>query len=1127
MADQNALTPLFTVQIATFPGASLDEAEAVREAFVKELERRSARDLTPIHVTFTGWHGIEGKDVMVRVQMGQEVSLYQMVTPDMAGRIVEQHLLGGRPVTEWLAGRDLEAFHQPQKQVVSQWTGTIDPTDLQAYRDQDGYDGYLHFAREGFQRFLDLVKPGELRDGATLDGRPMVALWREALERAGKRAVVVNACTPAWEAGPELLLLEGVPHQVLEGALLASGVLAADRILFLVPRQARTARERLGEALRVLLQSDLLDISGHKPSVEIAVSEHVFLNEDEASLRRALGAQLPAHVSLVVHGVEAVAVLPLPAQRVLYGQTSITDPSDYHTRIFRLSGPVVRPGFVEVAVGAPLAQVVDQVGGGPLPGHRPKALWVGGAVGGVFPMRLAELSLDHETLRGLGACLSVGQVRLLDDRECVVAQVTESFRRLMAARMGRCAVFDVEAPEILKILEAVTEGRATSDSLPELERRCTRVREEASGALLRNSVNPILTSLQFFHEEYRMHTENRHCPARVCARLIPAPCQMACPTSIDIPSYLAHVAHGEPAKALEVIRHDNPFPWVCGLICPHPCERACVRGHLDQPINIRYLKAYAAQWAEERNLYDVVPPAEKKPQKVAVVGSGPAGLAAAHYLASMGYPVTIFEANPIPGGLLVTGIPEYRLPRSVVRKEIQLLERLGVEIRTGVTVGEDVTLDELRDQGYKAFFLGIGAHQSYQLKIEGEAEYPQVMCVIRFLREVNLGQRTKPADKVVVVGGGNAAMDAARTCIRLGCKEVHVAYRRTLEQMPAHSEEVRQAMEEGVQFHFLAVPVKVVGENGRVTHLECLQARLGKPDASGRRRPIPVAGSNFRIEAGAVIRAIGQQPKLSSFGEDLPFQVTPRNLIVTEPYSTRTSVEDIFAGGDAVTGPATVVEAIAAGKQAALDIDHYLQGRQGPAPVFRAHRRDQVPFVAQSAKEKRDARRVPLHLVDPEVRKHTFDPVELGYSDEEARAEARRCLRCDVCIRCGTCERVCRDDMQVHALGFSQISTTERVLTDYERPSEKCITCGACALACPTGAIQFEERDGRRRVSLCGTELNALDVPACKACGKSFVPKRYLDYVQERADAATGKRVFRNLCPECARRVRAERFWKA
>lgn len=343
--------------------------------------------------------------------------------------------------------------------------------------------------------------------------------------------------------------------------------------------------------------------------------------------------------------------------------------------------------------------------------------------------------------------------------------------------------------------------------------------------------------------------------------------------------------------------------------------------------------------------------------------------------------------------------------------------------------------------------------------------------------------------------------------------------------MPAHPEEIEQALEEGVQIHFLTVPIRIGGDHGQVQYLECLQAELGRPDASSRRRSLPIPDSNYRIEVDAVITAIGQQPDLCPFPEP-PVQTSPWCTIVTEPGSTLTSVLDIFSGGDAVTGPATAVEAIAAGKQAAFDIHHYLSGGPGPAPRARPQKRARVNFLAIAAEDKIANHRVPTPFLDKEERRHNFDRVELDYSPEEAQREARRCLRCDVCIRCGACERVCRDAMQVDALKFTQISPTERLLSDYHRPRERCIACGACALSCPTGAIDYLEAHDLREVRLCGTVLNRLEAPKCQGCGGPMPPRRYLDYVASHSDATMGKQVLRRFCPRCAREKWAAEFVK-
>jgi NADPH-dependent glutamate synthase beta subunit-like oxidoreductase/Fe-S-cluster-containing hydrogenase component 2 len=607
----------------------------------------------------------------------------------------------------------------------------------------------------------------------------------------------------------------------------------------------------------------------------------------------------------------------------------------------------------------------------------------------------------------------------------------------------------------------------------------------------------------------------------------PPPCRAACPSDIDIPRFVALIAHGRHEEALRTIRASNPFPWVCGLICPNPCEGACVRGALDEAVGIRPLKAFAAKWAEERGAYPTPTPAPSNGRKVAIAGSGPAGLSAAHFLALEGYRVTIFESLPVAGGLLMVGIPEYRLPRWIVQREIDSIRSMGVEIKTGVTLGKDVSFEQLRDRGYDAFFLATGAHRGFKLGIEGEEDYPQIHDAISFLRAVSLGEREKPAESVVVVGGGNSAMDAARTCIRLGSREVRVAYRRTREQMPANPEEIEQAMEEGVLFDFLAVPVKVAGVRGQVAHLECLRAELGEPDAGGKRRPVPVAGSNFLIPAGAIITAIGQQPDLRCFPDELPFKVTRRGLIATEGGSTRTGAGgNIFAAGDAVTGPATVVQAIAGGKRAAMEIDRYLAGSTELPAGGADAREERIPFVPLSAQAKISLPRNPAPMIASPVRKNNFDLVESGYTESLAVAEAKRCLRCDACIRCGACERVCREAIGVDALHFVELDSTERILRDYARPGEFCITCGACALACPTGAMECTETSRKRELRLCGTLLNRQEVLTCPACGGAFVPSRFLHYVMERTKTvpAVSAPPGRDLCPACARRTGAERF---
>ncbi|HID93346.1 MAG TPA: FAD-dependent oxidoreductase [bacterium (Candidatus Stahlbacteria)] len=530
-------------------------------------------------------------------------------------------------------------------------------------------------------------------------------------------------------------------------------------------------------------------------------------------------------------------------------------------------------------------------------------------------------------------------------------------------------------------------------------------------------------------------------------------CRYACPAGVNVQGYVALIAQGKYKEALALEREENPFPSVCGRVCNHPCESECKRGEFDEPIAIRALKRFIADQEVEVEKTELPP---KREEKVAIVGSGPCGLACAYKLAKLGYRVTVFEALPSAGGMLRVGIPEFRLPRQAINKDIEYITGWGVEIKTNVKLGKDITVDDLFKQGYKAILLAIGAHKEKKLGIEGE-DLDGVFYCIEFLKSVNTGKKVSIGEKVAVIGGGNAAVDAARTAIRLGAKDVTIVYRRSRVEMPANEEEIIEAEREGIKIEYLTTPIRILGTNGKVKSMECIRMRLGAPDASGRRRPIPIEGSEFIIDVDTVIPAIGQSPDISWLPEDTKLRTTKWDTFEVDPDTLETPIPGVFAGGDAVSGPATVIEAIAAGKEAAISIDRFIRGedlRKGRKISLKRVEEVEIPKWL----DKREREKVPSLL--PDKRIGNFKEVELGFTEEQAREEASRCLACGGCSECMECVKVCEPEAINHDMADEIVEENVGaiiVATGYELyPIEKIGEYGNGKYKDVINGLQFE-----------------------------------------------------------------------
>ncbi len=946
--------------------------------------------------------------------------LYQKLKPEDAEEIVTEHLLKGRIVERLLYKEPVSAktipsmkemdFFRDQIKIVLRNCGVINPMNIEEYIARDGYmalgKALTSMTRE---EVIDEVLKSGLR-GRGGGGFPTGLKWKFAFQSPGDvKYVVCNADEGDPGAFMDRSVLEGDPHSVIEAMAIAAYAIGAQQGYVYVRAEYPLAIERLNWAIGQarefkFLGKDILE-TGFNFDLDIRIGAGAFVCGEETALMISIegkrGEPRPRPPFPVVKGlfnaptllnnVETYANIPAIITKGASWYAQYGTEKSKGTKVFALAGAVNNTGLVEVPMGTPLGDIIFNIGGGIKGGKKYKAAQLGGPSGGCIPINHLNVPVDYESVAELGAIVGSGGLIVADEDTCMVDFARFFLDFIQHESCGKCPPCRIGTKRMLEILKRITHGEGKPEDIDDLIELATRIKDAALCGLGQTAPNPILSTLKYFRHEYMEHIEDKHCRAGVCSALFDAPCQNACPADQNAWGYVTLISEGRFKEAIAVIKEANPLPATLGRVCVHPCEDKCRRAQIDAPVSICSLKRYAAD-LDMATFPQYKPQAqEPKDKKVAVIGAGPAGLAGAYFLALKGYKVTVFEALPVAGGMLAVGIPDYRLPREVLRNEIKSITDLGVEIKYNMALGRDITTDKLFSEGYSAILVATGAHKGQKLGIDGE-DASGVLDGVTFLRDVNLGNTVKTEGKVIVIGGGNVAIDAARSALRLGAKLVSILYRRDKDDMPAYREEIDDAESEGIAIHTLIAPKKVVIKDGKVTGVECARMSLGKFDSGGRRTPEAIPGSEFVVDADLVIAAIGQAPDLSWVNGD-GIKTAKGGTVEVNKKTLATAADGIFAAGDNVRGPATAVEAVGDGKTAALAIDAYLGGDGEPLNAFRDELVNMVVTYDEAQYQKEIGRAAMPHL-PVSKRERNFNEVVLGYDQRAAVEEAKRCLHC-------------------------------------------------------------------------------------------------------------------------------------
>ena len=1004
--------------ICTCTNCISNGALRIKDALEAEISKQGLKN--DILIVPTGASGLCVRGPILIVQ--PDGVFYQYLKEEHLPHLVEEHFLKGRPVKSLMyvpPGEELPIpkmrdipFFEGQRLIALRNRGLIDPDNIEEYIANDGYKGLAKVLDSmSPEAVIDEIKKSGLR-GRGGAGFPTGLKWEFCRKAEGEpKYVICNADEGDPGAFMDRSILEADPHSILEGMAIGAYAIGASHGYIYVRIEYPLAIERLDRALESAREYGLLgkNIFGSEFDFDIDIfrGAGAFVCGEETSLIASIESKPP----------EPRQRPPFPAQSGLFGKptninnvetwanvaviinwgskwfSEIGTETSKGTKVFSLAGNINNAGLVEVPMGMTLREIVYHIGGGIPYNKRLKSVQTGGPSGGFIPASLLDLPVDYERLQEAGAIMGSGGMIVIDEDSCLVDMAKYFLNFTNDESCGKCTSCREGSDALLEIINRITNGAGKEGDIELLSDLCEAIMEASQCGLGQTLPKPVLSTIRNFKEEYIEHIRYKRCSALVCKGIISSACQHICPISQDAPCYIGLMAQGKFEEAIKIVRKENPLPLICGRVCHAPCEEKCVASDWGDPIAIRSLKRFLADYEMKHGVNGEEKPKGERDEKIAVVGSGPGGLTCAYYLALEGYKVTVFESQPVAGGMLALGIPEFRLPRNILNYEIDRIKKLGVEIKTNTTIGKDILLDKLKEE-YKAVFVAIGAHKGLKMKIPGE-DTGGVIDAVEFLRDVNLNREVKIGDKVIVVGGGNSAIDAARVTRRLG-KDTKIYYRRTKAEMPAIKSEIEEAIKEGIDIQFLVAPTKVQSNNGKVSAIECLRMELGDVDESGRRRPVPIPGSEFSVEADTLILAISQEPDVSSLANGNGLKISEWSTIEVDPETFQTNVEGIFAGGDAVSGPNTVTEAMAHAKVAAQMIDKYVKGERLERKYEKTRPAVYVEPLLLSEEEIKDLKKPEMPLIPVAQRIENFKEVEIGFTKADAISEAKRCLRCDL-----------------------------------------------------------------------------------------------------------------------------------